>query len=86
MRRSLVSHRRGQRPRGGTFIERYSPRELTGRFGHPPVEVFFDRCRENGIKHLLTAPAPPTTGEIERFHRSPAAVCLTGGVFAWRLP
>lgn len=32
--------------------------------------MLFDRiCRENGIKHLLTAPrSPTTTGKIERFH------------------
>ena len=27
-------------------------------------------CRENGIEHLLTQPRSPTTGKIERFHRS----------------
>jgi transposase InsO family protein len=45
---------------------------FTGRFGHPPVEVLFDRiCRENGIEHLLTEPrSPQTTGKVERFHRS----------------
>ena len=45
---------------------------FTGRFGHPPTEVLFDRiCRENGIEHLLTAPrSPTTTGKIERFHRT----------------
>jgi transposase InsO family protein len=43
---------------------------FTGRFGHPPTEVLFDRiCRENGVEHLLTAPrSPTTTGKIERFH------------------
>ena len=31
---------------------------FTGRFGHPPTEVLFDRiCRENGIEHLLTRPS-----------------------------
>jgi hypothetical protein len=36
------------------------------------VEVQFDRiCRDNGIEHLLTRPATPTTtGKIERFHRT----------------
>ena len=45
---------------------------LTGRFGHPPVEVLFDRiCRLNGVEHLLTQPrTPTTTGKIERFHRT----------------
>ena len=56
---------------------------FTGRFGHPPVEVLFDRiCRENGIEHLLTAPrSPTTTGKIERFHRTLRAEFLTGRVF-----
>ena len=37
-----------------------------------PVEVLFDRiCRENGIRHLLTAVrSPTTTGKVERFHRT----------------
>jgi transposase InsO family protein len=45
---------------------------FTGRYAQPPVEVLFDRiCRENGIEHLLTRPATPTTtGKIERFHRT----------------
>jgi transposase InsO family protein len=45
---------------------------FTGRFGHRPVEVLFDRiCRENGIAHRLTAPrSPTTTGKIERFHQT----------------
>jgi transposase InsO family protein len=57
---------------------------FTGRFGHPPTEVLFDRiCRENGIEHLLTAPrSPTTTGKIERFHRSLRTECLTGHLFA----
>jgi transposase InsO family protein len=56
---------------------------FTGRFGHPPTEVLFDRiCRENGVDHLLTAPrSPTTTGKIERFHRSLRAECLTGQLF-----
>jgi transposase InsO family protein len=56
---------------------------FTGRFGHPPTEVLFDRiCRENGIEHLLTAPrSPTTTGKVERFHRSLRAECLTGQLF-----
>jgi transposase InsO family protein len=45
---------------------------FTGRFAQPPVEVLFDRiCRENGVDHILTQPASPTTtGKIERFHRT----------------
>jgi transposase InsO family protein len=45
---------------------------FTGKYGHPPVEVLFDRiCRENGVEHILTRPASPTTtGKIERFHRT----------------
>ncbi|HEX6194976.1 MAG TPA: IS481 family transposase [Jiangellaceae bacterium] len=56
---------------------------FTGRFGHPLVEVLFDRiCRENGIEHLLTQPrSPTTTGKIERFHRSLRTEFLTGQVF-----
>ena len=56
---------------------------FTGRFGHPPVEVLFDRiCRENGIEHLLTAPrSPTTTGKIERFHRTLRAEFDTRRVF-----
>jgi hypothetical protein len=45
---------------------------FTGRFGPGTGEVLFDRiCRENGIRHLLTAPrAPTTTGKVERFHKT----------------
>jgi hypothetical protein len=45
---------------------------FTGKYGHPPVEVLFDRiCRLNGVEHLLTQPrSPTTTGKIERFHRT----------------
>lgn len=45
---------------------------FTGRFGPGTGEVLFDRiCRENGIRHLLTAPrSPTTTGKVERFHRT----------------
>jgi transposase InsO family protein len=45
---------------------------FTGRYAQPPVEVLFDRiCRENGVDHILTQPASPTTtGKIERFHRT----------------
>jgi transposase InsO family protein len=57
---------------------------FTGRFGHPPVEVLFDKiCRENGIDHLLTAPrSPTTTGKIERFHRTLRAEFDTRQVFS----
>ena len=45
---------------------------FTGRFGPGTGEVLFDRiCRENGIKHLLTAPrSPTTTGKVERWHKT----------------
>jgi transposase InsO family protein len=45
---------------------------FTGRFTDPQTEVLFDRiCRENGIDHILTKVASPTTtGKIERFHRT----------------
>src|SRR5919206_3732137 len=57
---------------------------FTGRFGHPPTEVLFDRiCRENGVEHLLTAPrSPTTTGKIERFHRTLRAEFDTARAFA----
>jgi len=57
---------------------------FTGRFGHPPVEVLFDRiCRENGVEHLLTAPrSPTTTGKIERFHRTLRSEFDTHQVFS----
>jgi len=47
-------------------------------------EVLFARtCRENGIKHLLTAPrSPTTTGKVERFRKTLRAEFLTGKVFA----
>ena len=56
---------------------------FTGRFGHRPTEVLFDRiCRENGITHRLTAPySPTTTGKIERLHGSLRRECLQGRVF-----
>jgi transposase InsO family protein len=45
---------------------------FTGRLGHKPATVLFDRiCLNNGIRHLLTAPySPTTTGKVERFHRT----------------
>jgi transposase InsO family protein len=57
---------------------------FTGRFNRPPVEALFDRvCRENGIRHLLTAPySPTTTGKIERFHRAIRTEFRTDRVFA----
>jgi transposase InsO family protein len=57
---------------------------FTGRFGHPPVEVLFDRiCRENGIMHLHTQPrSPTTTGKIERFHRAIRTEFRTDRTFA----
>ena len=57
---------------------------FTGRFGPGTGEVLFDRiCRENGIRHLLTAPrSPTTTGKVERFHRTLRSEFLTGKVFA----
>jgi len=57
---------------------------FTGKFGHPPVEVLFDRiCRDNGVDHLLTMPrSPTTTGKIERFHRTLRAEFDTRRVFS----
>ena len=57
---------------------------FTGRFGpRATSEVLFDRiCRENGIRHLLTAPrSPTTTGKVERFHKTLRGEFLTGKVF-----
>jgi hypothetical protein len=57
---------------------------FTGRFGLGKGEVLFDRiCRENGIRHLLTAPrSPTTTGKVERFHKTVRREFLAGRVFA----
>jgi integrase-like protein len=46
--------------------------------------VLFDRiCRENGIKHLLTAPrSPTTTGKVERWHKTLRREFLNRKVFA----
>ena len=46
--------------------------------------MLFDRiCRENGIKHLLTAPrSPTTTGKVERWHKTLRTEFLNGKVFA----
>ena len=56
---------------------------FTGRFGPGSGEVLFDRiCRENGIRHLLTAPhSPTTTGKVERFHKTLKGEFLAGKVF-----
>ncbi len=56
---------------------------FTGRFGPGKGEVRFDRiCRENGIKHLLTAPrSPTTTGKVERWHKTLRREFLDGKVF-----
>lgn len=57
---------------------------FTARFGPGPGPVLFDRiCRENGIKHLLTAPrSPTTTGKVERWHKTLRREFLNGKVFA----
>jgi transposase InsO family protein len=57
---------------------------FTGRYASRPMEVLFDRiCRENGIRHLLTAPrSPTTTGKIERFHGTLRRELLNGRSFA----
>lgn len=56
---------------------------FTGRFGPGSGEVLFDRiCRENGIKHILTAPrSPTTTGKVERWHKTLRREFLNGRVF-----
>ncbi|HEY5656447.1 MAG TPA: IS481 family transposase [Myxococcota bacterium] len=57
---------------------------FTGRFGPRKGEVLFDRiCREHGIRHLLTAPASPTTtGKVERFHKTMKQELLHEHVFS----
>jgi transposase InsO family protein len=57
---------------------------FTSRFGPGKGQVLFDRiCRENGIRHLLTAPrSPTTTDKVERFHKTVRAEFLAGHVFA----
>ena len=57
---------------------------FTGRFGPGSGEVLFDQiCRENGIRHLLTAPrSPTTTGKVERWHKTLRSEFLNGKVFA----
>jgi transposase InsO family protein len=57
---------------------------FTARFGQGTGEVLFDRiCRENGIRHLLTAPrSPTTTGKVERFHKTLRREFLDGKTFA----
>jgi transposase InsO family protein len=56
---------------------------FTGRFGLGKGEVLFDRiCRDNGIRHLLTAPrSPTTTGKVERFHKTLKREFLDNKVF-----
>jgi transposase InsO family protein len=56
---------------------------FTARFGPGNGEVLFDRIlRENGIRHLLTAPrSPTTTGKVERFHKTLRREFLDGKVF-----
>ncbi len=57
---------------------------FTNRFGRGTGEVLFDRiCRDNGIRHILTAPrSPTTTGKIERWHKTLRREFLDGKVFA----
>src|SRR5204862_7249000 len=56
---------------------------FTVRFGPGTGAVLFDRiCRDNGIRHLLTAPhSPTTTGKVERFHKTMKREFLDGKVF-----
>ena len=61
-----------------------SGKVFTNRFGRGNGEVLFDRiCRENGTRHLLTAPrSPTTTGKVERFHKTLKSEGLAGRIFA----
>ncbi len=56
---------------------------FTGHYGVRPHETLFDAiCRDNGIRHLLTAVrSPTTTGKIERFHRTLKLEHLAGRTF-----
>ncbi|MCI0545155.1 MAG: IS481 family transposase [Actinobacteria bacterium] len=56
---------------------------FTGRFGPGTGVVLFDRiCRENGVRHLLTAPrSPTTTGKVERFHKTLKKEFSEGRIF-----
>jgi Integrase core domain len=47
-------------------------KQFTGRLTKPyPADVLFERiCRENGISTRLTKPRSPTTGKIERWHKT----------------
>lgn len=56
---------------------------FTGRFGRNDSEVLFDKiCRENGINHILTKPASPTTtGKIERWHYTMRREFVSGREF-----
>jgi len=56
---------------------------FTARFGPGPGPVRFDRiCRDNGIRHILTAPrSPTTTGKVERWHKTLRREFLNGKVF-----
>jgi transposase InsO family protein len=57
---------------------------FTARFGPGPGPVLFDRiCRDNDIRHILTAPrSPTTTGKVERWHKTLRREFLNGKVFA----
>jgi len=57
---------------------------FSARFGMVKGEVLFDPIlRENGVKHLLTAPhSPTTTGKVERFHKTVRKEFLSGRTFA----
>jgi len=57
---------------------------FTGRLGHRPATVAFDRlCLHNGIRHILTAPySPTTTGKIERLHKTIRKELLSERTFA----
>ncbi|MGH9892453.1 MAG: IS481 family transposase [bacterium] len=56
---------------------------FTGKLANKPAEVLFDRiCKENGIKHILTAPySPTTTGKIERLHKTMRSEFFADKVF-----
>ena len=53
---------------------------FTSRFGPTGARCSSTAsCRENGVRHLLTAPrSPTTTGKVERFHKTLRREFLAG--------
>ena len=65
-------------------VDRLIARRLDAsrRIDWPGLELLAGLCRENGIRHLLTAPrSPTTTGKVERFHKTVRLEFLRDRVF-----